>query len=458
MTKKVAFKEFAIYSSLNVLGMLGISVYILADTFFVAKGMGMSGLAALNLALPIYGFIRGIGVMLGMGGATKYSILRAQNKTEEANSVFTHTLVITIFVSLIYVLIGSLFSNNITRLLGADSEVFEMTQIYIKTLLFGAPAFMLSDMLILFVRNDRNPRLSMFAMLGGSMSNILLDYIFIFTFKMGIFGAVLATVVSTILGILILLLHFFTKKNNFHLIKINFSFSLTGKITALGLPSLITELSSSVVLLVFNLIIVSLAGNVGVAAYGVVANLSFVAGAIFIGVSQGMQPLTSRAHGLGDKHTIRRLLRFSLITVAVISIVIYILIFFLANPIAHLFNSENNPELQQIAIIGLELYFTAILFMGFNTVTSTFFTSIERAIPAQIISVLKGLIIIIPMAILMSSLFGITGVWLSFPASEGIVALVSLILILISKKAWGKHNSDNHLLNTPVLIDPSRKN
>ncbi|MFA7664359.1 MAG: MATE family efflux transporter, partial [Clostridia bacterium] len=154
----------------------------------------------------------------------------------------------------------------------------------------------------------------------------------------------------------------------------------------------------------------------------------------------------------------RRLLRFSLITVTIISIIIYILIFFLAGPIAHLFNSENNPELQQIAIIGLELYFTAILFMGFNTITSTFFTSIERPIPAQIISVLKGLVIIIPMAILMSSLLGITGVWLSFPASEGIVAIVSLILILISRKAWGKHNSDNLLPITPVLIDPSRKN
>ena len=457
MTKKVAFKEFAIYSSLNVLGMIGISVYILADTFFVAKGMGMVGLAALNLALPIYGFIRGIGVMLGMGGATKYSVLRAQDKSEEANSVFTHTLIATLFMSLIYVFLGFFLSNHITNLLGADSEVFEMTQIYLKTLLLGAPIFMLSDMLILFVRNDRNPRLSMFAMLGGSLSNILLDYIFIFLFKMGIFGAVLATVVSTLLGISILFLHFLRKKNNFRIIKTRFSFSLTIKITALGLPSLITELSSSVVLLVFNLIIVSLAGNVGVAAYGVVANLSFVVGAIFIGISQGMQPLTSRAHGLGDKNTIRRLLHFSLITVTIISIIIYILIFFLAGPIAHLFNSENNPELQQIAIIGLELYFTAILFMGFNTITSTFFTSIERPIPAQIISVLKGLVIIIPMAILMSSLLGITGVWLSFPASEGIVAIVSLILILISRKAWGKHNSDNLLPITPVLIDPSRK-
>lgn len=458
MTKKAAFKDFAIYCSLNVFGMMGISLYILADTFFVSKGLGLNGLAALNLALPIYGFIRGIGVMLGMGGATKYSVLRVQEKPNEANAVFTNTIVLATFFSVIYVLIGVFLSNKISLLLGANSSVFSMTNTYIKTLLLAAPVFIFSDILIFFVRNDHNPRLSMFAMLGGSLFNIMLDYVFIFVFDMGIFGAVFATVISTILGIGILSLHILQKKNCFHLVKGKIRPSVTVSVMALGLPGFIAEISSSVVLLIFNLIVLNLEGNVGVAAFGVVANLSFIVGSIYIGISQGMQPLTSRAHGIGDKDTIRRLLRFGLITVAILSVLIYAVIYIFASQIAHNFNGENNEQLQKIAELGLKIYFTAVIFLGFNTVSSAFFTSIEKAKPAQIISLLRGLIIIIPMAYLISYFWGITGVWLSFPASELIVSVATITLLILSKKYWGKHSEDSLPINVSLLIDPSDLN
>lgn len=427
-------KEFAKYTSLNVLGMIGLSCYILADTFFVSKGLGANGLAALNLAIPIYSFINGSGLMLGMGGATKYSILKSQAKEQEANRTFTNTILFTLGLALIFFSIGIFLSGPITSLLGADEAIFQMSKTYLQVILLFAPMFMLNNILLCFVRNDGAPQLSMLAMLGGSISNIILDYIFIFPCNMGIFGAVFATGLAPIISMLILSPYFFKKKNQFHFIKCKLSIQLLGNIISSGLPSLITEVSSGIVIIVFNKIILSLQGNTGIAAYGVIANLSLVVISIYTGVAQGIQPILSRSYGAGDQKNIQQVLRYALITVLAISGIVYSTVFFGADQIANIFNSEHNALLQSIAVTGLKIYFTACVFAGFNIILSVYFTSTEHARPAHIISVLRGFIIIIPMAFLLSSIGGMTGVWLTFPTTEFMVAVIGLFLFLLSKR------------------------
>ena len=181
-------REYAKYTSLNVLGMLGLSCYILADTFFVAKGLGSNGLAALNLAIPVYSLIHGTGLMLAMGGATRFSILKNQKTRDSGNQAFSQTVVLAGAFALVFVLAGVVGTGTITSFLGADEAVYEMCQTYLKVLLLFSPVFLLNDLLLCFVRNDGNPQLAMAAMLGGSFSNIILDYVFIFQCKMGIFG------------------------------------------------------------------------------------------------------------------------------------------------------------------------------------------------------------------------------------------------------------------------------
>lgn len=428
------FKEFAKYTSLNVLGMIGLSCYILADTFFVSKGLGANGLAALNLAIPIYSFINGSGLMLGMGGATKYSILKSQDKTKEANHAFTNTMLLTLGLAIIFFSIGVFLPGPITSLLGADEVIFQMSKTYLQVILLFAPMFMLNNILLCFVRNDGAPQLSMLAMLGGSLSNIILDYVFIFPCNMGIFGAVFATGLAPIISMLILSPYFFKKKNQFHLIRCKLSGQLLGNIISSGLPSLITEVSSGMVIIVFNKIILSLQGNTGIAAYGVIANLSLVVIAIYTGVAQGIQPILSRSYGAGDQKNIQQVLRYALITVLVISVAVYSCVFFGADQIANIFNSEQNALLQSIAVTGLKIYFTACVFAGFNIILSVYFTSTEHARPAHIISILRGFIIIIPMAFLLSSIGGMTGVWLTFPTTELIVAIIGLTLYLLSRR------------------------
>ena len=430
MKNKSQFKEFARYSTLNVLGMIGLSCYILADTFFVSRGLGENGLTALNLAIPVYSFIHGSGLMLGIGGATKYSIFKSNKENKNANTIFTNTLCLATVLSIGFVLIGIFLSKSLTTALGADSDVFKMTNTYLQFILIFAPAFIINDVLICFVRNDNSPKLSMYAMLGGSLSNIILDYIFIFPLQLGIFGAVFATGLAPIISMLILSLHRIKRKNQFHFIKIKPSIKIARNTLSLGFPSLVTEVSSGIVIIVFNMIILNLIGNVGVAAYGIVANLSLVVVAVYTGIAQGIQPLISKSYGGNDIKSIKLIFKYAMITMSIISFILYLIIFFLADPIAKIFNSENNLVLQSIATNGLKLYFMAVIFVGFNIILPMLFSSMEKAFLAQIISLLRGLVVIIPMAFILSALVGLTGVWLALPITESLVSILGVILYL----------------------------
>ncbi len=428
MKEKSCFKDFMKYSSLNVLGMLGLSCYILADTFFVSKALGSNGLTALNLAIPIYSFINGSGLMIGMGASTKYSIFKSQGNKEKANETFTNATILTAFIASIFLLIGIFGSGFLIELLGADNTVFEIGKTYLQVILLFAPMFMNNNLLLCFIRNDGAPQLSMAAMIGGSLSNIILDYVFMFPLGMGIFGAAFATGLAPVVSILILLPFLLKKKNQFHFKKCRLSRKLSLEIFSSGLPSLITEVSSGIVMIIFNTIILNIAGNIGVAAYGVIANLSLVVIAIYTGIAQGIQPILSSNYGAKNKKNISDTLKYAMTTVFIISVCIYLCIFFGAEIIVQIFNNEQNEILQNIAVTGLKIYFLACVFAGFNIVISVYFTSISYPTPAHIISILRGFILIIPIAFILSNLGGIIGVWLVFPSTELIVALIGIVL------------------------------
>ena len=437
MKEKTLLREFAQYAAMNICGMIGLSCYILADTFFVSRGLGANGLTALNLAIPIYSFVHGSGLMLGIGGATKYSIYMGQGKIKNANRIYSNTIYTMAVFAITFMVLGSFFSEKLALMLGADHEILGMTKTYLQVILLFAPAFIANDGLLCFVRNDGNPKLSMAAMLIGSLSNIALDYVFIFPLHMGIFGAVLATGLAPVISLAVLSGHLITKKNQFHFEKIKPSLKAAGTIILLGVPALITEVASGIVMIVFNAVILKLQGNIGVAAYGGIANLSLVVTSVYTGIAQGIQPILSRLYGYGDAKSIKQTLKYAIRLMLFISVGIYLSLFMAAGPVAGLFNSEQNIQLQQIAEAGLKIYFASIPFVGFNIVISTFFTSTEKSLPAQIVSLSRGFIVIIPMAFLLSFIFGMTGVWLSYPLTESVVALTGIISY---KKTGGKRD------------------
>ncbi len=440
------YKEYFKYVLLNILGMAGISCYILADTFFVSKAIGTQGLASLNFAIPVYNFINGIGLMFGIGGATLFTILKNQNNHDKADKIFTYTFFISVLTSTLLLMTGLLFSEQLSHLLGADNTTIIMTQNYLKILLCFSPFFIINNVFLAFVRNDGAPKLSTAAMIIGSLSNIVLDYISMFIFGLGITGAALATGIAPVLSILIMLTHMKNcsfklkfsisdndnghsiKSRHFCLIIRNFCHELK-RIISLGISSFIIEFSSGIVLVVFNIIIMGLKGSTGVAAYGIIANISLVILAVFTGTAQGIQPLASKFFGIGDLLSQKKVLRLSVVTSTLIAVVSYCLLIVFSDNIISVFNSDNNTELKSIAATGFAIYFCGFIFAGFNIVNSAFLSATQKTKPAFVISVFRGFIII-PVVIVFSVIFKMKGVWLSFTVTELITAVIGIIIIM----------------------------
>lgn len=424
--------KFMKYVSLNVIGMIGISCYIFADTFFVAKALGTVGLAALNFSIPVYTIMSGFGLMIGIGGATNYSINQQQKNSSDTS--FTHSLVFGGVMSILFLLAGILFAKPLAVLLGADETTLSLTRTYLTTIMVFAPFYIGNNILLAFIRNDNNPRLAMIAMLVSSFSNIVLDYIFMFPFSMGMFGAAFATSLSPVISICILSTHFIKKKHNFHIVKSKIVFSKIWNIVTLGLSSFIGELASSVALITFNLAILKIGGNTGVAAYGIVANVAFIATAIFTGISQGIQPLCSEYYGKGEMKFVNRTLAYSITTATALGILIYGIIYIFTNDIVAVFNSEQDKQLMMIASQGMKIYFLGYFVAGINIVSCAFFSAISKVKEAMIVSILRSSLLLVPAVLTLSMLFKMNGIWFSFVITELIVFIISCVFLIKSKK------------------------
>lgn len=425
MEEKGILKQFGKYVSLNVMGMVGLSCYILADTFFVARGMGADGLTALNLAIPIYSFIHGLGLMIGMGGATRYAISKGNGEKAARDSVFTQAAILTAVVSSLILLLGIFGSGTIAAMLGADEAVFAMTNTYLKVILVFAPMFMMNNLLICFIRNDGNPKLSMAAMLIGSFSNIILDYVFVFPCNMGIFGAAFATGLAPVISMTVLSLHFIQKKNGFRIRRVAVSGKRFADIASLGSSALIVEVSSGITMIVFNSLLLGLGGNLVVAAYGIVANVALVVISIFTGIAQGIQPMISRDYGKGNGEHVKKAFRYALTTSLVFALCVYGISFVFAEPIVSVFNKDGQKELADVAVKGLRIYFTAFFFTGVNIITAAYLSAVAKAKPAFLLSSLRGIVLILPIAVLLAWQFGIVGVWMAVPLTELIVCVAA---------------------------------
>ena len=415
-----------------MLAMLGVSFYVVADTFFIAKVLGPVGLTALNFAIVIFFLIHGIGLMLGTGGAIDFSV-RVSRKDGSGDDSFMSAMTLAALFSLGFILVGAIFSKDISLFLGADDTTFASTQIYVKTLLYFAPFFIANNIMLAFVRNDHNPTLSMNAMLISSMANIALDYIFMFPLGMGMFGAVLATSLSPVISLMILMLHFRGGKSRFkfHLKKPNFPH--LKRIMKLGTPALITELAAAITMFTFNLVIMGLAGNIGVAAYGVIANVAVFATALYGGLGQGVQPLASRYFALGDEKSLKHTLKYGVITVFLIAFLLVGTVFLFSEQIVAIFNEENNRELANIANHGIRIYFMGFFFGGLNILSISYLSTVLKTRGAVAVSVLRSSIVLIPMVLLLSQIWGLTGIWFSFIVTEFIVFLLTLAGIRHSK-------------------------
>lgn len=416
-------KLFVKYVSQNILGMLGISVYILADTFFISMAEGADGITALNLVLPVYSLIFAIGAMIGVGAAIRFKILRARGD-QGAEMYFSNAVLWALVFGMIFILVGILAPEKVVALLGGDGQIIAVGAEYTSIFMMFAPFFMWNHICNAFVRNDGAPAVAMAATLFSSLFNVVFDYVLMFPLKMGMRGAALATALSPVLGVAICCTHLLSGRCT---VRFRWAVPSVKKLLEscqLGVSAFVGEISSGVTTVVFNMIILKLAGNVGVAAYGVVANTSLVAAAVFNGVSQGAQPLLSDYYGKGAQASVQKIVKLGVGTALVFAVLIYAGICALAEPVTAVFNSEGNEELAAYAVTGLRLYFAGFLFAGFNIVGTGVLSATESAKWAFAASVSRGFVAIVLCAFALSVLMGMNGVWLAYPAAELITAVL----------------------------------
>ncbi len=427
MTNKTVTKNFIRFVSRNILGMLGVSCYVLADTFFISRGAGADGITVLNLCLPIYALMFAIGSMIGVGSATRYTIAKA--KGEEASAFFGNGLLWCVIFGLVFTMAGLFAPDAVLAIMGGDEGIVALGQSYARIFMCFAPFFMMNYVFNAFARNDDAPTLAMAATLGSSLFNIVFDYIFMFPLGMGLAGAALATGISPILSIIICSTHLASKKSK---VKIVFKIPSFKKLAAscqLGISAFVGEFANCIVTIIFNFLILAIAGNTGVAAYGVVANLSIVAFSIFNGISLGCQPILSDYYGQNDKASTALILRLGLGLAVTFAAITYLFVFIFANPLVAAFNSEGSELLASYATSGMRIYFLGFLFSGANIVISGYLSAVERPKGAFVISILRGFVAIAICSIALSKLFGFTGVWASFAVAEAITLAVAIVIL-----------------------------
>lgn len=425
-------KQFFKYVSQNIFGLLGTSCYILADTYFIAQAAGTDGVTLLNLCLPIYNLIFAFGSMIGLGAATRYAILRAQGDAR-AQRYFSNAIFSVCILAVPFMLVGIFRPDGLLRLMGGDADIVALGMNYARIFLMFTPFFMCNYVVASFVRNDGDPSLAMVATLSGSLFNVVFDYIFIFPMGLGLPGAALATAISPMLSIAVCSAHFIKKSNTITFVRKAPSVRLLAQSCQLGISGFVGELSSGVTTTVFNFLLLRLAGNVAVAAYGVVANFALVATAIFNGVAQGAQPLVSQCYGKNEMAGARKLLLLGCGTALGLAALLYGVVFGYTDALTALFNSENSALMAEFAHSGMRIYFVGYFFAGCNIVAAGYLGAVNRPAEASITSLCRGMVAIVVCSLVLSALFGMNGVWAAFPVSEAIT--LPLTVFLLKRKA-----------------------
>ncbi|MCY6369930.1 MATE family efflux transporter [Clostridium ganghwense] len=426
-------KLFLTYLIPAVIGMLIMSLHVVIDGIFVGRGVGSDALAAVNIVVPLYSLFAAIGLLIGLGGATVASIKFGEGKNEESSSIFTQAVLLAAIISITITVFSELNIEKLSYILGANDKILPYVKDYMGVLLYFGPVYVLADTLDCFARNDRAPKLSMYAMVIGAIINCCLDYIFIFKFHWGVSGAALATGAGNILSIIMLLMHFVLKKGNLKFIKTRIVLNDVIRIFRNGFPNFLSEMSAAVVTLIYNLVFMKMLGEIGVSAYSIINYIHILMLMVFIGISQAMQPIISYNYGAKKYERVRKSFKLAVSVSVIFGICFFTSGILFGKNIVKLFNN-NNMELIMLATTGMKIYFVSYLFMGVNIVTISYFQAIEKAKFSTIITLCRGLIFSIAGLFILPKIFNINGIWLTAPAAELLTIFVGYFLLEIYKR------------------------
>ncbi len=427
------------YSFPAIVGMVVMATYNIVDTIFVGM-LGSEAIAALSIAFPLQMLLGAVGIGTGIGAASLISRSLGAGDVREAERAAGQVITLALVFGLLTALLGSLYLRPLLGFVGTRPELMSLTEEYLQVITSGSVMFFLIMIMNNLLRAVGNPLLSMKIMIISALTNIALDPIFIFLLEMGVRGAAVATVISKVFGVAIMCYYFFAGKSPLQITLANLRPRLTTimNVYRIGFPAMIMQLSINISLIIANYILAG-HGHIPVAVMGIIFRLKMFAVMPVIGISQGLLPIIGYNYGAGNLVRIREALLkgagiSTLIITAASAVLMLYPTFFLS-----LFSSEK--ELLTMGKYALRIMFIMFPLIGAQFVSTVFFQATGKGIPSLFLSILREVIFFIPFILLLSSLYGLEGVWLARPASDLLAFLVTMLLISRELKQLGIRSS-----------------
>ena len=420
----------------SIVMMIFTSIYGVVDGFFVANFAEESAFPAVNFIFPLLMMLGSLGFMFGTGGSALVARTLGEKDTEKANRIFSLLVYVSLGLGTLVAVAGILLLRPIARLMGAEGEMLENCVLYGRIVLCALPAFVLQMEFQSFFVTAEKPKLGLAVTVASGVTNMVLDGLLVGIFPMGLVGAALATAMSQVVGGIIPLIYFGRKNSSLlRLTKTSFDGKALLKTCTNGSSELMSNVSMSLVNMLYNIQLLALAGENGVSAYGTMMYVNMIFLAIFIGYSIGTSPVIGYHLGAENYPELKSLLKKSFAIIALCSVAMLGLGFALAKPLSMLFVGKQ-PALYELTVHGFYIFAVSFLFVGFAIFFSGFFTALNDGLTSAIISFLRTLVFQIAAVMLLPLIWGIDGIWWSIVVAELMAAVVGLIFLVIKRKKY----------------------
>lgn len=436
LSEHFTYKKLLRFVLPSIVMMIFTSIYGVVDGLFVSNYVGKTAFAAVNLIMPFLMAISALGFMIGTGGSAIVAKTLGEGKKEQANEYFSMLVYLTLIGGIVLSALGILFSPLIARGLGADGALLTNCVLYARITLLSMPAFMLQNVFQSFFVTAEKPKLGLGIIVIAGVTNMVLDFLLVGVFQIGLAGAAFATVTSECIGGLFPILYFARKNSSLlKLGRTHFNRKIFLCACGNGSSELMTNLSSSIVNSLYNIQLMNLAGENGVAAFGTIMYVNFIFIAIFLGYSIGSAPLVSYHYGAGNHDELKNLFGKSLRLIGIWGLMLFILAQLIARPLAAIFVGYD-ADLFSMTQNGFRIYCIAYLINGFNIYGSSFFTALNNGLISAAISFLRTLVFQLAAVLLLPLLLGINGIWSAVAVAELLTLGLTVTFFVRNRKKY----------------------
>lgn len=418
------------------IGVLVNTLYNIVDRIFIGQGVGAEALSGISVVFPVMLIMAGFSMLIGIGGSVLISIRLGQKNLQEASRILGTAFVMMLTVSAIVMVLGFLIKEPLLRSFGATHETYQFANDYLDIILWGAVFQFVGFSLNNIIRSEGNANIAMISMLISASANIILDYIFIFILDMGVKGAAYATVISMFILSLWVVAHFFSKRSVITMRRenIKLDFGIIKQIVAIGLSPFAMQAAGSFVQGVINTKLISYGSDLAVGAMGIIISVSNLIIMTIVAINMASQPIIGFNYGAKNRDRVKLALRYSLVAATLISTLFFLLFEIIPGSLVRMFNRDN-IELYDMAVRGLRISILAWPVVGFQVVAGNFFQAINKAPISIFITLMRQVLILLPLIYILSPTLGLDGIWAAFPISDALAGIVVTFFLI---REWRK--------------------